>query len=171
MYKYALFIILISVMLSACQPEKPPEPTSGIPAETTFPTAEAAVKKDISEYEDCTAVIPNSTKNLVENPIFIFSLIPDADSNLHTSFEELCRNSTGIVRGSVIDRTYQLEDADGTIWYSFAVSEVLYGEEIKPETIITVSCEQGLHRSNHTGKFPLPPILNLRGKKLTERIL
>ncbi|MCM1468330.1 MAG: hypothetical protein NC086_09290, partial [Alistipes sp.] len=45
---------------------------------------------------------------------------------------------------AVIEPAYTMEDADGTIWYSFAVSEVLYGEEIKPETIITVSCEQGI---------------------------
>ncbi len=125
-------------------------------AEPTSTIAETAAPKDISAYEDLTAVIPDSTKYLVENPIFIFSLIPDADSRLGVSQDELYQNSVSVVRGTITDHTYQSE---GMIYDSFAVSEVLYGERIEPETIITVYCEQGitpltLYQENHPGSYP-----------------
>lgn len=156
MYKYAVFAILISITLCACQKNQQQDIPLTTTAEPTSTIAETAAPKDISAYEDLTAVIPDSTKRLVENPIFIFSLIPDADSRLGVSQDELYQNSVSVVRGTITDHTYQSE---GMIYDSFAVSEVLYGERIEPETIITVYCEQGitpltLYQENHPGSYP-----------------
>ncbi len=141
MYKYAVFAIIISMMLSACQTSPPQETTLDTIAETTTAAPETAAPKDISAYEDRTAAIPDSTKHLVENPIFVFSLIPDADNRIGVSVDELYRTSVSVVRGTFTDHTYQ---AGGMIYYSFGVSEVLWGEQIEPETIVTVYCEQGI---------------------------
>ncbi len=156
MNKYAVFAIFISITLCACQKNQQQDIPLTTTAEPTSTIAETAAPKDISAYEDLTAVIPDSTKYLVENPIFIFSLIPDADSRLGVSQDELYQNSVSVVRGTITDHTYQSE---GMIYDSFAVSEVLYGERIEPETIITVYCEQGitpltLYQENHPGSYP-----------------
>ncbi len=156
MNKYAVFAIFISITLCACQKNQQQDIPLTTTAEPTSTIAETAAPKDISAYEDLTAVIPDSTKRLVENPIFIFSLIPDADSRLGVSQDELYQNSVSVVRGTITDHTYQSE---GMIYDSFAVSEVLYGERIEPETIITVYCEQGitpltLYQENHPGSYP-----------------
>lgn len=155
MYRYAVFVILISIMLSACQKEQQQETTLDTVAETTSAIAETSVQKDISAYEDRTALIPDSTKDLIANPIFVFSLIPDADSRMVT-IDELYRSSVSVVRGTITDHTYQ---SGGTIFYSFGVSEVLYGEQIEPETIITVCCEQGItpltvYKENYPYSYP-----------------
>ena len=125
MNKYAVFAIFISITLCACQKNQQQEIQNHrqqrLPSEPTSTIAETAAPKDISAYEDLTAVIPDSTKRLVENPIFIFSLIPDADSRLGVSQDELYQNSVSVVRGTITDHTYQSE---GMIYDSFAVSEV-----------------------------------------------
>lgn len=156
MYKYAIFAILISITLCACQKNQQQDISLTTTAEPTSAMTETAAPKEISAYEDRTAAIPDSTKRLVENPIFVFSLIPDADSRLGVSLEELYQNSVSVVRGTITDHTYQ---SGGMIYDSFAVSEVLYGEQIEPETIITVYCEQGitpltLYQENHPGSYP-----------------
>lgn len=156
MYKHVVFVILICIMLSACQKEQQTETISDTVTETPSATAETTVKKDISAYEDRTAVIPDSTKVLVENPIFVFSLIPDTDNRIGVSVDELYRNSVSVVRGTITDHTYQ---SGGMIYYSFGVSEVLWGEQIEPETIITVYFEQGitpltLYKENHPYSYP-----------------
>lgn len=156
MYKHIVLVILICITLSACQKEQQTETISGTIAETPSATAETTVKKDISAYEDRTAVNPDSTKILVENPIFVFSLIPDTDNRIGVSVDELYRNSVSVVRGTITDHTYQ---SGGMIYYSFGVSEVLWGEQIEPETIITVYFEQGitpltLYKENHPYSYP-----------------
>lgn len=156
MYKHIVLVILICITLSACQKEQQTETISDTIAETPSATAQTTVKKDISAYEDRTAVIADSTKVLVENPIFVFSLIPDTDNRIGVSIDELYRNSVSVVRGTITDHTYQ---SGGMIYYSFGVSEVLWGEQIEPETIITVYFEQGitpltLYKENHPYSYP-----------------
>lgn len=151
MHKTIIFVLLISFMLSACQKEQVPEKNILLPeirldaiAETLSAVKETSAKKDISEYEDCRAVTLNATKEIAENPIFIFLMHPEVDYNRDCTMDELCRHAVSIVRGTIVDLSYYYGDLHGGTYYSFAVSEVLWGEAIAPETIITVQEDQGI---------------------------
>ena len=168
MYKKITVFVLVGLLFSGCQKEQLSENTITLPmvnfddiTDTVSSVKENAAKKDISEYEDCTAVILNDTIKIAENPIFIFFLTPHTDSNVSDSIDELCHEyySIGVVRGTVVDLTYLTGGEFGSTFCSFAVSEVLWGEQIKPETIITVHFEQGitplkLYKENHLYSYP-----------------
>ena len=153
MYKKIAVLVLVSLLFSACQKEQIPESTITLPmvnfndiTDTVSAVKENSAKKDISEYEDCTAVILNNTIEIAENPIFIFTMTPHADAKSGDSIDGLYHDyySVGVVRGTIIDLTYLTDGHYGSTYYSFAVSEVLSGEQIKPETIITIQDEQGI---------------------------
>lgn len=122
--------------------------------ETTEPEMTRAAKP-ISEYKDCREVVPNTyvpegDYEICENNIY--GCYSEWDYNV----EELCANFSGnanksIIVGEVVgDICYggswsELTPMDGlgVTYYTFAVTEVLHGNLVEAENLITVEEQQG----------------------------
>lgn len=111
-----------------------------------------------SEYADCRANMkPEYVLNVDETGYFIRKDYGYCDIELHgyippANVKEMTDWTTNVVIGEVLDITYSDSVSTGgynnsaITTYSFAVQDVLKGDEIEPETIITVMEIQGYIR-------------------------
>ncbi|MDD6571156.1 MAG: hypothetical protein PUF12_02085 [Thermoflexaceae bacterium] len=153
MLKKVILLLLISMFLTACQKnagngngETSAAITENVTETTDEVVIETTTKKDINEYKDCTTVIGNSFKELAENPNLIPVRMTGDFGKSYDTVEDLCSDSICVVRGKIIDLTYSDTGSSGKTFYSFAVEEVLWGGEIKEETIVTMYDCQGYVR-------------------------
>ncbi len=161
-----VFIVLWVIILSGCSKVEEVEiQSSAVQVNTEYVSVEEQTTqnvetesvKPVSEYDDCRAVIsPDYILELAEDAAFV----PVVDDWTHgpiseweppANVEEMSAVTTNVVVGEVLDLTYSdsviTESGNtATTIYSFAVHEVLKGEQIKPETIITVVEFQGYIR-------------------------
>lgn len=161
-----VFIVLWVIILSGCSKVEEVEIQSsavqvnteyGSVEEQTIQNVETESVKPVSEYKDCRAVInPEYVLELAEDGVIVpkvkgTSLAPIIEWEPPANVMEMSVVSSHVVVGEVIDLTYSdsviTESGNkATTIYSFAVSEVLKGEEIDAETIITVVEFQGYIR-------------------------
>lgn len=115
---------------------------------TTEKTTETEAVKSISEFMDRRAKISGSFE-IPEDAVTIYigpmtAEVAQWDSPVTVT--EMAELVTNVVAGEVLDITYC--DTNGTAYtfYSFAVEDVLKGDEIEKESIITVLEYQGYKR-------------------------
>lgn len=154
MQKNLIVILLMSLMMAGCKRDMTSDMLYGTEETSTEIIAEIETqmekKKDISEYEDCTATIKNSFE-VTENANLIPAWRTGCFSGSYDTVGDLCKGNENVVVGKIIDLTYIDPNGSGLTFYSFAVTEVLNGEEVKEETIITVYDCQGYCRlKTHT---------------------
>lgn len=161
MFKKVLLLFIICILLVSCQKNNVSDDNVAISQSATeyveentaaeLETIEAELvttaRKDISEYEDCTVVIPGGTfKEIAENANLIPDMITACFGYSYDTIEELYGHSQYAVRGKIVDLTYVEDKQFGVTAYSFAVKEVLSGEGIEPETIVSLIDNQGYVR-------------------------
>lgn len=104
-----------------------------------------AVEKSLDEYTDCTAVIKNSIHIPSDAK---FSTVGSAAclGKIYKNVAELYPAARNIVAGEVVGITYTDTNASARTYYSLAVTEVLKGEDIEEESIVTILELQGYCR-------------------------
>lgn len=160
-----LLLIAGTILLTGCNNITKQEITEILEAEVTVEYESESVvetvtqvpKKPITEYEDCTAKIKDTFLPEGEYEV--------QDNNVvgcwvmwEETVEGLCEKyiyspDKAIVAGEVVgDIGYKsLSDTHqemGTTYYTFAVTEVLYGDMVKEETLITVRENDGFTKSD-----------------------
>lgn len=102
-------------------------------------------EKSFDEYKDCTGEIRN-TVDISEEARFSTVGAMACLGNIYKNVAELYPAVKNIVVGEVVSVAYIDTDANARTYYSFAVTEVLKGNDIEKESIVTILELQGYCR-------------------------
>lgn len=132
-----------AAVADAAQGKKPDRNTLG---KSDITKVEKIVPKEMYGYKDCTAQIKNPitvpTDACVDRGTLFDWSIYEYDT-YYRNISELETDTDNIVAGEVVDIRYIVENGEPLTCYSFAVSDVMKGEDVKPQTIVTIVERQG----------------------------
>lgn len=158
MKKYLLFCIISCLLLAGCNKASNLTPAEVETWESVTDVQEKETttepEKPISEYKDNTAKVSDTFVPEGVDTVLNGNLFHPEWVEIYSDLSELCgyagkKSNVSIVMGEVTkDIAYvgqyeeysenHLGDSYGSTVYTFAVKEVLYGEDVEPESLITV---------------------------------